>query len=128
MVIEKIPTLWTLAQEAAEAQIIVERVKGARRRVWHDPNRERSITMCGESSALNDNDLVWEILNTSENPLNGDSPHSFKLLFESCIEKEAAILKLVSDELSKLVRFERRAANQRDRALRLLAQIEKINK
>jgi hypothetical protein len=101
----------TLAQEAGEAQIIVERVKGARRRVWHDANRERSITMRGESSALNDNDLVWEILNTSENPLNGDSLHSFSPPFESCIEKEAAILKLVSDQLSKLFRFERRAAN-----------------
>jgi hypothetical protein len=117
----------TLAREAAEAQIMVERVKNARRQVWHDATRERSITKTAESSALYDGDLLWQFLNASENPLKGEVPHSFKLPFESFIEHEAAILNLVSDQLSKLVRFERSAANQRDRAIRQLAQIEKIS-
>ncbi len=46
--------------------------------------------------------------------------------FEYDIERDAAILKAASRKLDKLVRFERRTANQRDKALRLLAHIEKL--
>jgi hypothetical protein len=117
----------TLTREVKEAQIMVERIRDAHRCIWHDAARERSITTRGELSALNDSELVWKFLNAGEKPLKDNMPHSFKPPFESCIEQEATILKLVSDKLSKLVRFERRAANQLDKDLRPLAQIEKIS-
>ena len=49
-------------------------------------------------------------------------PHLFEAPFETDIERDAAILKLASKKLSKLIRYERRAANMRDKALRELEQ------
>lgn len=48
--------------------------------------------------------------------------HLFKAPFETDIERDMAILQLASKKLSKLIRYERRAANRRDKALRELEQ------
>jgi len=120
------PQVVTLAREAAEAQVMVERVKDARRLVWAEACRDRSI---GTLTIFNDRSMEPHIHNNIGMPV-GDlkqiMPFALIAAFESDIEREAAILKVVSGKLSKLIRFERRTANQRDKALRLLAHIEKI--
>jgi hypothetical protein len=124
------PEVMTLAHEAAEAQIMIERVKDARNRAWHDASRDQSISNRGELSALNDRATARQFLKDSGLPVSGLKrimPDSFKPPFETDIEREAAILNLAAGKLSKLIRFERRAANQRDKALRQLAQIKEIS-
>jgi hypothetical protein len=110
---------------------MVERVKDARSHVWHDASRDRSIIKREEFSAPYDRELEWQFLTASGNPdsgLKAIMPHSLEPPFETDIEREAAILVVASKQLFKLIRFERRAANQRDRALRRLAQIEVIGR
>lgn len=53
-------------------------------------------------------------------------PNHFKAPFASDLERDMANVKLASKKLSRLVRYERRAANKRDKAFRELEQMKTI--
>ena len=114
-----------LAREAAEAQVMVMRVKEARHLAWEDAKRDRSITNRGELIGLNDPVTARYLLEQRGIPASGlkkGLPHLFEAPFETDIERDMAVLKLASKKLSGLIRYERRAANRRDKALRELEQ------
>ena len=113
------------ARAAAEAQVMVERVAEARRQVWSAASRHPVIATRGMNVHLNDVEVFAEMDDELLKILKGLmslSPHRFADPFEDDYEKEADILRFVSQKLTKLIRYERRAANQRDKALRALTE------
>lgn len=119
------PRIMDLAREAAEAQVMVTRVKEARHLAWEEAKRNSSITDRGLLIGLNDPGAARYGLEKTGMPVSGlklAMPDLFKVPFETDIERDMAILKLASKKLSSLIRYERRAANRRDKALRELEQ------
>ncbi len=122
--------IMALAREAAEAQVMIGRVKEARRRAWEDAACDGSIKERGGLSALNNSDAAKEFYSDSGMPideLKSIMPYMFVASFETDAERDAAILALASKKLFKLIRYERYAANRRDKAIRKLMQINIIN-
>ena len=108
-----------LAEAAAEAHIMVLRVKEARRRAWESSSESSAITGRGSLAILNDPveaRLFLRDSGFSASDLRKIMPGQFKEPFETDIERQAAILKEASKTLTKLLRYERKAINQRDRA------------
>ncbi len=80
------PEIIRLASEAAEAQVMLERIRDLKIQAWSNATRDPGITKRGKLHDL--------------------------------IESEVAIVGLVIKQLSRYIRYERQAANRRDRALR----------
>ena len=117
------PRVLELACQAAEAQIQFARVKEARSRVWEEAGREPVITKRGILFHLNNPDNARRFHEQFGSPV-GDYkkllPNHFKAPFETDLERDMAVFELASKRLFRLVRYERRAANMRDKALREL--------
>lgn len=126
-----------LARAAAEAQIMVLRVKEAKRHAWHAARRDRSITERGDQVDARDLVKYAVILRQTKDRLYAvladygmfvyglierNRPWALELPFADDAEREAAIAALATQRLAKLVRYERRAVNRRDKALRALEQ------
>lgn len=121
------PRVLELACQAAEAQILFVRVKEARSRVWEEAGRNATITDRGKLFGLNDPGNARSFREKTGMPV-GDIkkllPNHFKSPFETDLERDMAVVELASKRLSRLVRYERRAANMRDRALRELERMK----
>ena len=120
------PALMDAAREAAEGQFVLERIRDLRTQVWKTAARDRSITGRGKLYALNDPgnaQYFFEHFGASVGEFKKVMPHCFAEPFSSDTDRDAAIVDLATKELAKLVRYERQAANRRDRALRALGQL-----
>ena len=118
--------LMDAAREAAESQVIMERIRDLRARVWETAARDRSITSRGKLYALNDPGnarYYYERFGIEVSTLKKALPHQFAEPFHSDTDRDAAVVDLATKDLAKLVRYERQAANRRDRALRTLEQL-----
>ena len=123
------PPVLGLAYQAAEAQILVTRVKEARSRAWEEAGRDATITDRGVLFGLNDPGNARSFREKTSKPKSGLKQilqNLFKAPFESDLERDMAVVELASKRLSGLVRYERRAANMRDRALRELERMKAI--
>ncbi len=115
--------------QAAEAQILVTRVKEARSRAWEEAGRDATITDRGVLLGLKDPGNARSFREKTSMPTNGLKQvlqNLFKAFFETDLERDMAVVELASKRLSGLVRYERRAANMRDRALRELERMKVI--
>ncbi len=111
------------ARQAAEAQILLARVKEARSQVWDEAERDDAITDRGKLFVLTNPGPAWrhpKELASLVHSLGKKWPHHFKAPFETLNERDVAVVELAAKKLSSLIRYERRAANMRDRALRAL--------
>jgi hypothetical protein len=118
--------LMDAAREAAENQVILERIRDLRTQVWKTSAHDRSITGRGELYALNDPgnaQYFLEHFGASVGEFKKLFPNELTEPFSSDIDRDAAIVDLATKELAKLVRYERQAANRRDRALRAMEQL-----
>lgn len=107
------------AEEAAEAHIMYMRVKEARRRAWVSASLSPEIMKRGSLSEMNefiDDEDFFGLSGISLSELKIDMPYAFEEAFENDIDRQAAILEQASKLLAKLIRYERRAVNRRDRA------------
>jgi len=122
--------IMSLAREAAEAQVMIERVKEARQKAWKEANCDKSIIDRGVLFALNDPIAAREYYGGSGMPvsdLKSIMPYMFEAPFNTDIEREIAVITLASKKLAKFTRYERRAANRRDKALRKLTEVKAIH-
>ena len=120
------PALMDAAREAAEGQFVLERIRDLRTQVWKTAARDHSITDRGELYALNDPGnarYYYERVGIEVSALKKALPHQFAKPFHSDTDRDAAVIDLATKELAKLVRYERQAANRRDKALRTLEQL-----
>ena len=116
-----------LAHQAAEAQIQLVRVKEARSRVWEEAGRDSAITDRGKLFVLTNPGPAWPYpkqLASLVRSIEKTWPNHFKPPFETDRERDVAIVELAAKGLIRLIRYERRAANRRDRALRQLEQMK----
>jgi len=114
------------AREAAEGQIMLERIRGLRAQVWEKASRDSSITERGKLYGLNDPGIApffYERFSAHVGEFMRLFPNETAEPFHSDTDRDAAIVDLATKELAKLVRYERQAANRRDRALRTLEQL-----
>ena len=113
----------SLARAAAEAQILVERVAEARHQAWYEAASSEAMTERGKFHEFSSRKGLREFSSNTGVPggsLKSLMPHLFAAPFRLDTEEDAEIINLASTKLSKLVRYERRAVNQRDRALRAM--------
>lgn len=116
-----------LAYQAAEAQFLLARVKEERSRVWEEAGRDDAITDRGKLFCLTNPGPAWPYPKEFATLVRGARrtwPNHFKPPFETDLERDMAVLELTSKRLSRLVRYERGAANMRDRALRELERMK----
>ena len=114
------------AREAAEAQVLVTRIKQARRMAWESAAEDMPITDRGNLVHINTPDMARAYDKGSDiaiDDLKRLMPYLFAQPFENDIERDAAIVELASKRLFSLIRYERSAANCRDKALRKMEQI-----
>jgi hypothetical protein len=110
-----------MARQAAKQQMMMCRVRDARRKAWELAKVSDKILKRGEMLGIDkfppglgiDRDMKSMI-----KFLKKVSPHLFEAPIETDAEREIVALESVSKQLKKLVRYERQAANARDRALR----------
>lgn len=116
--------IMALAYRAAEQQIMMCRVRDARHKAWELAKTSKALLERGQLLGAED------MMDPDGDPyprslmrlLKQISPHLFEAPCESDVERDVVALNLVSRQLKKLVRYERQAANARDRALRELEQ------
>ncbi len=121
------PRVFEPAYQAAEAQFQLARVKEARSRVWEEAARDASITDQGKLFVLTNPAPAWPYpkqLATLVRGARRSWPNHFKPPFETDQERDVAVVELAAKRLIRLVRYGRRAANMRDRALRELEQVK----
>lgn len=114
-----------LAYRAAEQQLMMRRVPDARHKAWEfaktDPELLTRGNMLGAENLLSDPGIEPAV-KSSIRFLKRVSPHLFEPPCETDVERDVIALNLVSKQLKRLIRYERQAANARDRALRDLEQ------
>ena len=116
--------IFAQARAAAEAQIMVERVALARAQVWMETATSKAITDRGQFKNFNSRSGMKYFRTVTGFPAAGFkqlAPYLFSEPFETEVEEQAEVLRIASKKLLKLIRYERRAANQRNKALRKLA-------
>ena len=121
------PRVLELACQAAEAQIHLARVKKVRSRVWEEAGRDATISDRGKLFCLTNPSPAWPYpkqLASLVCSIEKRWPNHFKAPFETDLERHMAVIELASKRLSRLVRYERSAANGRDRALRELERMK----
>ncbi len=115
------PLAMELAAEAAEAQVMLERVRELKNQVWENTARNPVITDHGTLYDLND-PLVFSVFSVRNyaavHYVKNYLPHMMAEPYVSEAERDAAIVELATKTLKKYIRYERKAANRRDRALR----------
>ena len=112
-----------LAYEAAEAQVMLMRVKEVRRLAWKEARHDSSITDRGEICFLNEPHLetyLQKKTGMTVKQLKKLTPGLLGPPIETDVERETAIFQLASKKLTELIRYERHAANRRDKAFRNL--------
>jgi hypothetical protein len=120
---DKNPEILMLAHEAAEALIYVERVIKARVKAWNDAPRHRSVTNRGTLAALNNPIAAKEykrLEGISVSDIRKLMPNEFMEPFENNMERDAQVMKVRLDTLTKFLRYELRAINRRNRLLKAL--------
>ncbi len=116
-------TTTSIARQAAEAQVMLERVREAKHLIWHEVASHTHIVKRGKYHDLNDPNEMNKLEDNIREGILGlmsIAPHLFSEPFLDDAEREAEIICMAVSKLLKLIRFERRAANQRDKALRAL--------
>ncbi len=111
------------AEEAAEAQVILERVRHLRSLVWEEAVRNSAKNDRGAYPgryALLEEQKPKEEFDIEFQGSRKTSPYSIVPSFAPDVERDVAISEQATEELSKYIRYERQAANRRDRALRCL--------
>lgn len=117
--------MMVLAYRAAEQQIMMRRVRDARHKAWELAKTSKELLERGEMYGY-EHFLVDPEVDADTKSivrlLKRIAPQLFEAPCESEVERDMIALELVSKQLKKLVRYERQAANARDRALRELEQ------
>ena len=121
------PRIIAAARNAAEAQVMVQRIKITRQQVWHEARHSDHIVRRGEMIRMLDPDYAKDFLERFGSPVTEFvkvMPHLFEEPFEDDAAREAAIADLAIRKLSTFVRYERHAVNRRDKALRELERLK----
>lgn len=119
------PTAITLAREAAEAQIQMQRIQILKRRAWGPNSSDDIIRHRGLLSHIHDvySDAEFKAKRGySIAALRRVLPYFFEEPFVSEAEQKMAFDIAAVGRLQALVRYERQFANRRDRALRALTE------
>ena len=115
------PLAMELAAEAAEAQVMLERVRILKNQAWEKTARNPVITDHGTLYDLND-PFVFSVFSmrnyATVHYVKKYLPHMMAEPYATEVERDAAIVELVTKKLIKYVRYERKAVNRRDRTLR----------
>ena len=109
-----------LARQAAEAQIMFERVQEAKRQVWHEVASHPHIVKRGQFHDLNDANELNQLEDKLREGFLGLmplAPHLFAEPFYDEAEHDAEIIRLATKKRLNFIRFERRTVNQRDKSL-----------
>lgn len=117
----------TLAHLAAGHQIMMWRARSARLNTWQLTRSSEQLMRRGEMFGYDDILLNANIDSIEKRMVRLTKkflPHLFEEPSESNDERDIVTLKLVANQLKKLVRYERKAANGRDKALRKMEKIK----
>lgn len=114
------PVLNRLAGEAAEAQVMLERLRLLRIRAWENATNAPSIANHEKNPkiGLGMDQVSEEISDLSTRDMRVVMSNLEALPFLSRLENDIAVVDLATKELSRYIRYERQAANRRDHALR----------
>ena len=114
------PVMNRLAGEAAEAQVMLERLRILRIRAWENAANTPSIVDHEKNpkTGLGINQVSEGISDLSTRDMQVVMSNIEALPFLPRLENDFMVVDLATKELSRYIRYERQAANRRDRALR----------